>query len=169
MADARVGFGYTPGIVGRVTELHATYYHRHWGFGAYFEAKVASEMSEFVGRYDESRDRIWYATVDDRVEASLTIDGIEGESAGAHLRWFITSSAVRGQGIGGRLVDEAMRFCRETGYTRVYLWTFRGLESARHLYEKAGFTLVETVTGTQWGAMLEEQRFEATLTHDERT
>ena len=166
MSNARIITGYIPGIVGRVTELHAMYYHVHWGFGAFFEAKVASEMSEFISRYDESRDRIWCATVDDRIEASITIDGIHAEDIGAHLRWFITSDAVRGEGLGGRLIKEAMRFCRDKRYSRVYLWTFRGLESARHLYEKAGFSLVETRLGTQWGTQVNEQRYEVSLTDD---
>jgi hypothetical protein len=28
------------GAIGRVTELHAAYYAREWGFGVFFEAKV---------------------------------------------------------------------------------------------------------------------------------
>ncbi|GAJ20768.1 unnamed protein product, partial [marine sediment metagenome] len=39
-------------------ELHGTYYHDHWGFGLYFEAKVATELSEFLQRYDKSSDGI---------------------------------------------------------------------------------------------------------------
>ena len=166
MSNARIVIGRTPQVVRRVTELHAKYYQQHWGFGAYFDAKVSSEMSEFMDRYDELRDRVWCATINNRIEGSITIDGIDTEGAGAHLRWFITSGAVRGQGIGGRLVDEAMNFCWERGYPRVYLWTFRGLESARHLYEKAGFTLVETLPGTQWGKKVDEQRYEVSLAQD---
>jgi GNAT superfamily N-acetyltransferase len=163
MSDVRILTGYVPGVVGRVTELHATYYHRHWGFGAFFEAKVAAEMAEFIRRYDDSRDRIWCALVDGRIEAALTIDGSDAALAGAHLRWFIASDAVRGSGVGARLLGDAMRFCREARHARVYLWTFRGLEPARHLYEKAGFVLAETRAGTQWGTRVDEQRYEASL------
>ena len=166
ISAVRINPGYIPGIIGRVTELHATYYSQNWGFGAFFEAKVASEMSKFVGRYDEHRDRLWYAMVNDRIEASITIDGIDVANTGAHLRWFISSDAVRGQGIGNRLMDEAIRFCREKRYSRVYLWTFLGLESARHLYEKAGFSLVETRPGMQWGTQVYEQRYELELLCD---
>ena len=172
MSSPRIVTGYVPGIVGRVTELHATHYHRVWHFGAFFETKVAAEMAEFLDRYDEQRDRMWSAVVDDRIEASITIDGIDvdesnsdfsGDISGAHLRWFITSDATRGTGLGGRLIAEAMQFCRQKHYARVYLWTFKGLESARHLYEKAGFSLVETRSGEQWGSRVDEQRYEATL------
>ena len=163
MPEIRVVTGYVPGFVGRITELHATYYHEHWGFGAFLETKIATEMSEFVARYDPDRDRIWCVLVGNRIEASLTIDGMHAREAGAHLRWFIASDTVRGQGLGNRLIDEGIRFCRDRDYRRVYLWTFRGLEPARHLYEKVGFRVAETRRAAQWGKQVEEQRYEMSL------
>jgi GNAT superfamily N-acetyltransferase len=123
-------------------------------------------MSEFIARYDENRDGIWCATVNDRIEASITVDGFDAENAGVHLRWFVCSDMVRGEGVGGRLMTEALRLCRDRRYSCVYLWTFRGLESARHLYEKAGFSLVETRLGKQWGTQVDEQHYELQLTYD---
>lgn len=163
MADIRIIEGYVPGAVGRVTELHADYYSRNWEFGVFFEAKVASELAEFMGRYDERQDRIWSAVVRDRIEASITVDGVDAGRAGAHLRWFIAADAVRGQGLGGELMAAAIKFCRAREYPRMYLWTFRGLESAKHLYEKAGFVLTESHRGCQWGSSVVEQRYEATF------
>ncbi len=48
--------GYIPGAIGKITELHATYYSTYWNFGLYFEAKVAAEMAQFLSRFDETRD-----------------------------------------------------------------------------------------------------------------
>jgi hypothetical protein len=56
MSGIQIAEGYMPGSLGRVAELHGTYYHKHWGFGLFFEAKVATELSEFLIRYDESRE-----------------------------------------------------------------------------------------------------------------
>jgi len=151
--------GYVPGAIGRVTELHGRYYQREWGFGQFFEAKVATELSEFLGRFDEARDGFWTACVDNRVEGSITIDGIKAGSVGAHLRWFIMSSKLRGRGVGNRLMDEALGFCRKLNYGRVYLWTFEGLHAARHLYERSGFRLAEQHEGEQWGTRVIEQKF----------
>jgi GNAT superfamily N-acetyltransferase len=81
---------------------------------------------------------------------------------GAHLRWFIVSDALRGRGVGTMLMDAAMEFCRDKGYSQTYLWTFAGLSAARRLYEKAGFVLVEERSGAQWGVEVKEQRFELT-------
>ena len=69
------------------------------------------------------------------------------------------SDALRGKGVGNRLMDAAIGFCRSRGYRRVYLWTFDGLNAARHLYEKNGFRVAEQQKGTQWGREVNEQRF----------
>ena len=151
--------GYVPGAIGRIVELHATYYYKNWGFGQFFEVKVATDLSEFLSRYDETRDGFWTACLDGLVEGSIAIDGIKAESEGAHLRWFILSSKLMGRGIGNRFMEEAMDFCKKRHYHRVYLWTFEGLHASRYLYEKFGFSLVEEHEGTQWGRKVNEQRF----------
>jgi GNAT superfamily N-acetyltransferase len=163
MSDIEIVRGYVPGSIGRVAELHGTYYHDHWGFGLFFEAKVAAELSAFLGRYDEERDGFWTALVEGRVEGSIVIDGVHAESEGAHLRWFIMSDTLRGQGMGHRLINAAIDFCRNKGYKRVYLWSFEGLDAARHVYEKVGFRLVEEHRGSQCGVEVNEQRFELQL------
>jgi len=151
--------GYIPGSIGRIAELHGTYYHIRWNFGLFFEAKVAIELSEFLKRYDVNRDVMWTATIDNRVEASIIIDGIHAQTEGAHLRWFIVSDTLRGKGVGRILLDKAIEFCNQKRYKKVYLWTFEGLDAARHLYEDAGFKLVKQQSGVQWGAEVNEQHF----------
>lgn len=166
-------------VVARVVEMHAAYYEREWGFGRFFEEKVGAELAAFLERFDEERDGFWTAVVDGRVEGSVAIDGARtaggrggaaagggaeagggGEGAEAHLRWFVVSDALRGQGVGGQLMEAAMGFCDSLGYDRVYLWTFEGLDAARHLYEKHGFRVVEERRGTTWGREVLEQRLE---------
>lgn len=153
---------YFPGAIGRVAELHGDYYHRQWGFGRFFEAKVATELAAFFNRYDEARDGFWAVTKKGRLEGAIVIDGRDAADKGAHLRWFIVSDGLRGQGGGRRLIETAMDFCRRKRYPVVYLWTFEGLAVARHLYEELGFALVEQRPGDQWGVNVNEQRFEWT-------
>jgi GNAT superfamily N-acetyltransferase len=151
---------YLPGSIGRVVELHAQYYHRLAGFGLSFETKVACELSEFCARYDQKRDGLWLAQRNGVIEGSIAVDGSHVERDGAHLRWFITSDNVRGTGVGTALLASAMAFCRLQHYERAYLWTFEDLRAARHLYEKFGFRLTHQQRGAQWGAEVNEQRFE---------
>lgn len=151
--------GYRPGCIGRIAELHATFYARAVGFGAPFEAKVATELSGFCLGYNAERDGLWLALDADVVHGSIIIDGSHYAQSGAHLRWFITSDASRGKGVGARLLGAAMDFCKMRNYHKVYLWTFDELHAARHMYEKHGFRLKSTQRGAQWGKEVNEQMF----------
>ncbi|MBE8233558.1 MAG: hypothetical protein HAW67_07445 [Endozoicomonadaceae bacterium] len=90
--------GYTPGVIGRITELHALYYSEHWRFGKYFEAKVAKELSEYISNYDKAKDCIYSLSVDGAIEGSISIDRSSEIENIAHLRWFMVSDKMRGQG-----------------------------------------------------------------------
>jgi GNAT superfamily N-acetyltransferase len=151
--------GYLPGCIGRVVEMHAAYYARATGFGAPFEAKVATELSEFCLRYRETRDGLWLAMDGGVIHGSVAIDGSHSQESGAHLRWFIASDESRGKGVGSQLLAAALDFCKLRSYRKVYLWTFDELHAARHLYEKHGFKLARTQRGTQWGKEVNEQLF----------
>ena len=160
MSKIKITSGYIPGSIGRVVELHGIYYNTHWGFGPFFESKVAAEMAGFVGRYDKNRDGFWTVSLDGHIEGSITIDGIHAKDEGAHLRWFIVSDSLRGKSAGNSLIQTAIDFCRNKNYRCIFLWTFEGLHAAKHLYEKNGFQLVEQHKGRQWGKVVKEQRFE---------
>ncbi|MFH1983633.1 MAG: GNAT family N-acetyltransferase [Pseudomonadota bacterium] len=155
----RLTAGYSPGAIGRIAELHARYYSRHWQFGLFFEAKVATEMAAFLQRFDPATDGFWTAAIGDTIEGGIAIDGANDARYGAHLRWFIVSDALRQQGAGNLLLISALDFCRQAGHPSIYLWTFEGLAPARHLYEKYGFRLAEAHAGTQWGTQVVEQKF----------
>jgi len=163
-SGAEIRSGYSPGAIGRIVELHGSYYAAHWGFGAFFEARMARELAEFVDRFDPKRDGLWTTMVAGRIAGSIAIDGSRPGDGEAHLRWFILDPGLHGRGIGRRLLDEAVGFCRRRDQRRVALWTFAGLDAARRLYEQAGFLLAEERRGAQWGIEVTEQRFELHLT-----
>ncbi|SDB91392.1 helix-turn-helix domain-containing GNAT family N-acetyltransferase [Paraburkholderia lycopersici] len=150
--------GYRPGCIGDIASLHARFYSEHWGFGAFFEKKVASELAEFANALPADGKALWLRIENGRSLASLAIDGDKATGI-AHLRWFIVDDALRGSGIGRQLMTCAMRFVDEQQFRETYLWTFSGLDSARHLYESFGFALDEQSEGTQWGTRVVEQRF----------
>jgi len=154
-----IHLGYRPGCIGRITEMHAAYYASAVGFGARFEAKVATELSAFLMDYVEGRDGLWLALDGDRIEGAIAIDGSHYPENGAHLRWFIASNATRGTGVGAMLLSAALAFCKSRSYRKVYLWTFDELHAARHLYEKHGFKLSRSQRGSQWGKEVNEQLF----------
>lgn len=151
-----------------VVAMHGAYYGEHWGFGPFFEAKVGSELAEFLSGFTEGRDGFWVASADGAIHGSIAIDGSHAAEDGAHLRWFIVSDSARGRGVGQQLMDAAVQFCRSAGFERIYLWTFEGLAAAKHLYTQAGFTCTEQRQGEQWGTRVLEQRFECDLSTGSR-
>jgi GNAT superfamily N-acetyltransferase/heme-degrading monooxygenase HmoA len=151
-----------PGGIGRIVELHGTYYARYWNLGQYFEAKVAHEIGEFFNRFDPGHDGAWFAHIDHEVVGGIFIDGSRADSEGARLRWFIIDPQYHGLGAGNRLMNAAMEFCKRKQFPRVYLTTFSGLSTARHLYEKYDFRLLEEKDGSHLTGLssLTEQVFE---------
>ncbi|PKN22614.1 MAG: GNAT family N-acetyltransferase [Deltaproteobacteria bacterium HGW-Deltaproteobacteria-21] len=152
--------GYFPGVVGKVIELHATYYHAHWGFDVSFETQEGRELCDFISRFREGVDFFRAALVERTFAGAIAIDAGPHPEEGVRLRWFIVDPRFHGKGIGRRLLEEAMSFCTTAGYVRVYLWTFQGLEAAHHLYQCAGFRLAEEREVAQWGQSIREQMFE---------
>ena len=154
--------GWRPGLLGDVVALQARYYSANWGFGAFFEAKLAREMAGFASRYDARQDLILSALDGDgRTAGSISVDGSDPGAPGGllHLRWFILGEGARGRGIGRALIAESLSFARSLRRPGVYLWTFAGLDAARRLYDDAGFVLAEENTGETWGTRVTEQRF----------
>ena len=155
--------GYVPGAIGRTTEMHARNYSQHWGFGLYFESKIATELAEFLNRFDPSHDGLRLANTNGHVIGSIAIDGISAGNHDAHLRWFVVSPDFHGLGIGDKLLRNALAFCRALKFARVYLWTLAGLNQACHLYDRHGFKLCKEHQGNQWGMTTQEQMFELIL------
>ncbi|VVE71804.1 MarR family transcriptional regulator [Pandoraea captiosa] len=156
-AAAQITQGYRPGCIGDIASLHARYYAEHWGFGAFFEKKVAMGLAEFAGALPVDGKALWLYVENGRTLASLAIDG-NLETGVAHLRWFIVDDVLRGTGVGRRLMSTAMDYV-DARFHETYLWTFKGLDAARHLYESFGFRLAEAFEGDQWGSTVTEQRF----------
>jgi len=151
---------FAPGALGEIVALHSKFYALHWGFGLFFETKVARELSDFADRTSKN-DLVLIASDKDGVAASLILDLNDpiSDDRGAHLRWFISSDRSRGTGIGRAFMERAVAHAEAHCKGRMWLTTFAGLKPARHLYEEFGFTLVSEEEGEAWGTRVQEQEF----------
>lgn len=84
---------YTPGALGRIVELHGGYYAAHWNLGLYFEAKVATELAEFLSRFNPEHDGAWFAQVNGQTVGGIFIDGKGRACAGSSSTRRIRESA----------------------------------------------------------------------------
>jgi GNAT superfamily N-acetyltransferase len=147
-----------PGDIGYLVYLHGLLYAHEYQLDHTFEGYVAAGLGEFAKAYDERKDRLWLAEADDRIVGSIAIVGQPDNSS--QLRWFLVHPDARGTGLGRRLVEEALDFCRERRFELVFLWTLSGLPAAAHLYKAAGFERTQQQTHEIWGALRTEERHE---------
>jgi GNAT superfamily N-acetyltransferase len=123
---------------GWVLERHAHLYPPGSGWGRPFVALVAGVIAEFLDEHDPEQERAWVAELNGlRIGAVYCV---RNSDEVAQLRLLFVDSSARGHGAGRALVDRCIGFARERGYRRVMLWTNSSLESARRIYDAAGFT-----------------------------
>lgn len=64
------------------------------------------------------------------------------------LRKMYLLPALRGRGLGEKLLRHCLAAARERGYRRCYLETLSGMDAARKLYQRAGFQALCGPLGT---------------------
>jgi DNA-binding MarR family transcriptional regulator/ribosomal protein S18 acetylase RimI-like enzyme len=150
-----------PGDMGWVVSRHGALYAQEYGFDARFELLVAEIVAKFVQTLDEKRERCWIAERDGDNVGSVFV--VRRSATIAQLRLLLVEPKARGLGIGARLVDETLRFARESGYRKMTLWTQANLTAARAIYQKAGFRLAKTERHKSFGHDLVGEYWERKL------
>jgi DNA-binding MarR family transcriptional regulator/GNAT superfamily N-acetyltransferase len=150
-----------PGDYGTIIGRQGALYAQEYGWDETFEALVAEIVAAFIKGFDPTRERCWVAERDGEIVGSVFV--VRQSDEIAKLRLLYVDAAARGLGIGGRLVDECVRFARDAGYATLTLWTNDVLVSARRIYEGAGFVLTAEERHRSFGKDLVGQTFDLKL------
>ncbi len=149
------------GDMGWVVKRHGELYTQEYGWNEEFEGLVAEIVANFVKNFDEKHERCWIAEQDGENVGCIFL--VKLDDATAKLRMLLVDPKTRGMGLGGKLVDECIRFARLCGYRKMVLWTNSILYSAIHLYEKAGFHKVNEEPQHSYGKDLVFENWEMDL------
>ncbi|MEV5709046.1 GNAT family N-acetyltransferase [Actinoallomurus sp. NPDC052274] len=149
-----------PGDLGWVVQRHGALYAAEYGYNAAFETLVARVVADYAEGHGPGDDA-WIAEIDGRPAGAVFC--VRESERVARLRLLLVEPFARGRGVGGRLVEECVRFARRSGYEELVLWTHDILGEARRLYERAGFELVEEEPSDEFGPRLKEQTWRLKL------
>jgi N-acetylglutamate synthase-like GNAT family acetyltransferase len=149
-----------PGDVGYITYLHGILYAPLQGWDHTFDSYVAIPLAQFALRRS-AQERIWIVEKEGRIVGCAAI--VKFSETESQLRWLLLRPALRSQGLGRKLVEEALAFSRDAGYSSVFLWTVSTLPAAAGLYRSVDFKETEKVTHELWGSQVTEVKYELVL------
>ncbi|MCA9835158.1 MAG: bifunctional helix-turn-helix transcriptional regulator/GNAT family N-acetyltransferase [Thermomicrobiales bacterium] len=152
-----------PGDMGWIVSKHGSMYAEEFGWDATFEAVVARIVADFIDHFDSTCEHCWIAERDGQNIGSIALVKHPEREGVAKLRLLLVDPSARGLGLGKYLVNECLRFARHSGYRVVTLWTYSMLDTAIHLYQAAGFRLVDESPEHVFGRDLIEQTWELVL------
>ncbi|XP_067101495.1 N-acetyltransferase 8-like 2 [Osmerus mordax] len=130
------------------------YYCCYELYDSFVRERLRTDMLDIPGCYLSQPDNCFWvaeAEVDGRSEVMGMVAVVAKQSAGegtgeryGELFRMIISSSCRRMGLGSRLAQTVIDFCKEHGFSKVVLETSSTQTAAVALYKKMGFTLVLT-------------------------
>ncbi|KAF2073854.1 hypothetical protein CYY_004850 [Polysphondylium violaceum] len=144
-----------------IVERQWRVYESEYGWNSDFRDILVDIIQKYQAEFDQSLDRCWIAEKEGQVVGSIFV--VKHDQTTAKLRMLYVDSSARGLGIGKRLIEETINFARQSGYKRMVLWTMSVLTTARGLYQRAGFNLVEEEKVQSFGKDLVSQTWSLDL------
>lgn len=152
---------FVPDDVYYVISRHRILYDTEYGLSSIFGDYVEKGVHHFAQYYDKEKECMLISEINGQPVGSIVIAKSDDETA--QLRYFLLEPETRGRGLGHKLVDMALDFCRKKGYKHVFLETISSLKTARHIYASKGFKITQSHKNPTWGEGVLEERWDLDL------
>ncbi|QOY35258.1 bifunctional helix-turn-helix transcriptional regulator/GNAT family N-acetyltransferase [Anaerobacillus isosaccharinicus] len=132
-----------------IIEKQRAFYADNFGFDETF-------LGYLHETFEANIEKIWIAEVNGEFAGCIGL--VEKNEKIAQLRWFFVEPLIRGKKVGTQLIRTLLDYCVEKKYEQISLETISKLTTARRLYSKFGFELIEAKEQFIWGQeILDEQ------------
>lgn len=149
--------------MGWIIHRHGVLYNEEYGWDERSESIAARITADFIDNYDSSREQCWIAEQDGQFVGCILLMKDRSQDGVAKIRLLLVEPGARGLGVGQTLVRRSIDFAREVEYGKIVLWTQSILKSARRLYQREGFELVQTEEHDAFGVRLTGEMWEMKL------
>lgn len=140
------------GDMGLIASRQSILYRERYEWSSAIEVNVGEVTTAFLRNFRPGREQCWVAEVEAQMAGSIFLT--DEDNGTSRLRLLYVEPAFQGRGIGDALVSTCVAFARSVGYDRVTLWTHSILESARRIYARYGFRIVEEKDHSLFGLVL---------------
>ena len=100
-------------------------------------ATEVPDLLRWAPHYEPPRGAFFVVREGTRVVGSVGVDRVGDGTAELHRLYL--DPALRGRGLGNALVETVLGWCRDSGVTRLVLWSDTRFEHAHRLYLRHGF------------------------------
>ena len=100
-------------------------------------ATEVPDLLRWAPHYEPPRGAFFVVREGERIVGSVGVD--RGGDGTAELHRLYLDPTLRGRGLGNALVETVLGWCRDSGVTRLMLWSDTRFEHAHRLYLRHGF------------------------------
>lgn len=103
----------------------------------------------YVERYYMSDGCFWCLFDHETLVGTVGLRTLDTESGAAELKRMFVLPDYQGRGCGRLLLNHAVGYAKERGFSRICLDTRKEFSAGQHLYRSSGFTEIERYNGNE--------------------
>ena len=138
-----------PGDLGWILYQHGIIYASSLGYDITFEKEIAKSIVRFTEQYQQGLGGIWVAESPAGILGTVAVHIVGNDEA--EIRWIMVLPAQQGKGIGSRLLQAALDYCRSREFQSVHCRNVAVNSPGIPLYERSGFYVHAEEDVHKWG------------------